>query len=70
MLTSPQPAAEAPAARKRFLTLHDVAGACSVSYASVYKMVVLQRRLPFYRIAGTIRVDQADLDKFLAEARG
>jgi excisionase family DNA binding protein len=62
------PSPRAPATPAPLLTVHEVAQTLRVSKTSVYRLV--ERRLvPFYRLPGSLRFTEDDVQAFLRRSR-
>lgn len=52
----------------KLITLEELASILRLSKASVYRLVG-QRKIPFYKISGSLRFKTADIDKYIGNAR-
>jgi excisionase family DNA binding protein len=53
---------------KTFLTPEDLAVLLAVSKTTIYRLVV-RRQIPFYKIGGSLRFRQEDIERFLESGR-
>lgn len=50
------------------ITPDELASLLRMSKPSVYRLIE-KRKIPFYKISGSIRFDMADIDKYIGNAR-